>query len=595
MAKLKLLFAAIFFLTTSCPGQAPRYGVQYRNAVNDSLIHNNSLLQDSFPTKADAALFISTLPALLQDKGYLAASVDSVQYDSLYAMVILYLGDQYQWTKISTRAEDAALLEAVRWPSQSFTGTMNFELFQKWQQRILDYLEENGHPFGKVYLDSVDIEGSEVNALLRIDQGPLYKIDSIRVYGDAKVSNEFLQRWLGIYNGSIYNSKKLRNVSRRLAELPYLQEENKPTLDYLGTGSVLNVYLKSRKNSQVNALVGFLPNSNPAPDQKKLLITADVNILLRNALGSGETIGLVWQQLQQQSPRLNLLFDQPFVFKSSLGLNFMLDMYRKDSSFVNINMNLGTSYRLDERQTASLFLQRRQSIVNDVNEELIIATKQLPKEADVSSLNLGVGYTFNNTDYRFNPRAGNEIALTSSAGTKKIKKNNQILDLEDPGDPSFEFESLYDTVKLKAYQFRALFNAAHFFPLGGQSTLKLGVQSGIYQSANYFRNELFQIGGFKLLRGFDEESQFVSQYAIGTLEYRLRTDVNSYFFGFVDGGFGKHILETETGHGYVGTGIGLSLELKTSIINMALAFGKRDDTPFNLRQPKVHLGFASYF
>ena len=125
--------------------------------------------------------------------------------------------------------------------------------------------------------------------------------------------------------------------------------------------------------------------------------------------------------------------------------------------------------------------------------------------------------------------------------------------------------------------------------------MKAGVNSGIYQSVNYFRNELFQIGGFKLLRGFDEESQFVSQYAIGTVEYRLRTGLNSYFFGFVDGGVGKHVLEADRSHSYLGTGIGLSLELKTSLINMAFAFGKRDDTPFNLRQPKLHIGFASFF
>ena len=123
----------------------------------------------------------------------------------------------------------------------------------------------------------------------------------------------------------------------------------------------------------------------------------------------------------------------------------------------------------------------------------------------------------------------------------------------------------------------------------------MAANAGWFQSPAIFRNELFQIGGFKSLRGFDEESQFVSQYAIGTLEYRLRTGLNSYFFGFVDGGLGKHILEADPGHSYIGTGIGLSLELKTSIINMALAFGKRDDTPFNLGQPKVHLGFASYF
>jgi hypothetical protein len=242
-----------------------------------------------------------------------------------------------------------------------------------------------------------------------------------------------------------------------------------------------------------------------------------------------------------------------------------------------------------------LFLQRRQSIVSDINEAYIIQTKTLPQEADVSSSNLGIGYEFSNTDYRFNPRRGNEIIFSGTAGTKRIKKNSQILDLKDPSDPDFDFEDLYDTVKLKAYQFRITTTAAHFVPLGSQSTIKLGLSAGIYQSANYFRNELFQIGGYKLMRGFDEESQFVSQYAIGTVEYRYRIGLNSFFFAFTDGGFGKHLLEAEKNHSYLGAGLGLSLETKAGVINLAGALGRRDDIPFNFRQFKVHIGFASYF
>ena len=188
-----------------------------------------------------------------------------------------------------------------------------------------------------------------------------------------------------------------------------------------------------------------------------------------------------------------------------------------------------------------------------------------------------------------------EFQIQASAGTKKIRRNNLVVELKDPSEPSFDFGSLYDTVKLKAYQFRIIASGAQFIPLGGQSTLRLGVNAGIYQSANYFRNELFQIGGYKLMRGFDEESQFVSQYTLGSLEYRLRLSTNSYFFGFVDGGWGKHLLELQRNHSYFGTGLGLSFETKAGIINLAWAIGKRDDTELNLRQSKVHLGFASYF
>ena len=593
MAKLKYLLAAISFLTTYFSSEAQSYFVYYTTPEGDTLISQKLSLQNIFSSQAEASLYVVQIPSKLQNKGYITSSLDSIRFDSLSASAVIYLGEQYKWAKVTTLQHDASILQSVRWP-ENLEGPIDFNALQLWQKKILDYLEENGRPFGKVYLDSIHLEGNNINAVLKIDPGPLYKIDSIRVFGDAKVSNEFLQRYLEIPNGSIYNKKKLERVQKRISELSYVQQDRPPSVDYLGTGSVLNLYLKTRRNSQANALIGFLPGSNVSGKQK-LRLTVDANILLRNSLGNGETIGLVWQQLQQKSPRINILYEQPYIFHSQFGFNFSFDMYKKDSAYLNINMNVGTSYQLEEKKLVRLFLQRKQSIVSNLNEEEIIQTKTLPQEADVSSTNLGIGYEFNNTDYRFNPRKGNEFLISSTAGTKKIRKNLQILDLKDPANPDFNFEQLYDTIKLKAYQFRITTTAVHFIPLGKQSTIKLVGNAGIYQSANYFRNELFQIGGYKLMRGFDEESQFVSQYAVATAEYRYRIGLNSFFFVFTDGGLGKHILEEKKEHSYLGTGVGLSLETKAGIINLAGAIGKRDDTEFNFRQFKIHIGFASYF
>jgi len=204
--------------------------------------------------------------------------------------------------------------------------------------------------------------------------------------------------------------------------------------------------------------------------------------------------------------------------------------------------------------------------------------------------------TVNNTDYRLNPRKGNEVHIIGSVGTKKIKKNDQIVALKDPGDPAYDFSSLYDTVKLKSYQFRIILSAAKYFQLGKQSTIKGAFNGAVFQSANIFRNELFQIGGYKLLRGFDEESQYLSQYAVATLEYRYLIGLNSFFFGFVDGGWGRNNSQSSNyTHTYIGTGLGLALETKAGVFNLAWAVGKRDDTPFNLRQSKIHFGFVNYF
>src|SRR6185369_9819639 len=111
-----------------------------------------------------------------------------------------------------------------------------------------------------------------------------------------------------------------------------------------------------------------------------------------------------------------------------------------------------------------------------------------------------------------------------------------------------------------------------------------------------FRNELFQVGGYKLLRGFDEESQYLSQFLIGTIEYHYLVGQNSFFYVLADGGYGKNTSQNNrVSYGYFGTGLGLAFETKAGIFNIAWAVGKRNDGAFNLRQSKIHLGFVNYF
>jgi outer membrane protein assembly factor BamA len=592
MAKVKQGLVLLLVLTVlSLNGFSQSYPIIYKSIDTDTAFLTHFLsLKTSFPNRTEASKYISALVPLLQNKGYATASVDSVVIDSAKASIVLYLGQKYQYSNIQTSALDEEILQAIRFP----TGRIDMTSFPLWQQKILDWLEENGHPFGKVYLENITIQGNDIDARIKIDKGPIYKIDSIRVYGDVNLKNEFLQKYLEIPAGSSYNKKKLSEISKKIAGLNYLSEDRPSDITMLGTGSVLNLYLRQKKSNQVNALVGFIPTTDVYL-KRKLVVAIDANVMLRNALGSGETMSLVWQQLQQSSPRLNLLYQQPYAFHSQFGIDFAFDMYKQDTAYLNVNMRLGTSYKLGANRSASVFLLRRQTIVSGINSAAIIQSKKLPAEIDVNSINLGVTYEINTTDYRLNPRKGIEFTITSSAGTKSIRKNNLVLELKDPYNPSFKFESLYDTLKQNAYQLRIQGLVSQYFTLGKQSTIKLAMQGAIYQSASYFRNELFQVGGYKLMRGFDEESQYVSQYAIGTLEYRYLIGLNSAFFAFFDGGAGKHLLETTKYHQYLGTGLGLSFETKAGIIQLAWAVGKRDDVAWNLKQSKIHVGFVSYF
>lgn len=573
-----------------------QYRLRIKPVDKDSVfIYTTLRLQASFKNADLAQEYIANLPVLLQSKGYPAASVDSVVRDSVGVICTLYVGEQFQWARLHVDSADRKLFDAINFNFRSNKQALSFDQVTAAQQKLLDYLENNGYPFAKIQLDSISYTDRQFEAYLKVHRGPLYKIDSIRNMGTAHISSTFLQRYLGITNGSFYKKERLQAISKKLNDLSYLQEQQPWNMTMLGEGSILNVYLAPKRSSQVNVLVGFLPASDQTVNNK-LQITGEANVNLRNSLGSGESIGLNWQQIQVKSPRLDLSYQQPYLFGSPFGVNAAFNLFKKDSSYININMQAGAQYALSASQGGSVFIQNFQTNVITVDTLVVKSSRTLPQQADIRTVNLGINYEWFNTDYRFNPRKGNEWQLSLTAGSKKIKKNTVIVGLKDESDPGFDFNRLYDTVQLNSYQFRLKASIAHYFKLTRYSTLKTAMNGGWYQSPAIFRNELFQIGGYKLLRGFDEESIFASQYAVGTLEYRYLVGRNSFLFYFIDGGWSKNTaVYARSANNYWGTGLGMAFETKAGIFNISYAVGKRDDTKFNMRQAKIHIGYVNYF
>jgi outer membrane protein assembly factor BamA len=587
----------MLFLVSASPAQ---YRLKLIAVDKDSLFVAKMLQPPAgFPDRTACSRYIGNLPAALQAKGYPTASVDSVWYDTAQATVQLYTGLPYQLTAIHVRPEDKKLLEQVGWNEKRlFHKPLNPQQLRELQEKMLEYFEDNGYPFARIRLDSMIFTAEKLEASLETEKGPLYKIDSIRVYGPARINNVFLQRYLDIKNGSPYRKSKLQDINKRLLELPYLQQQQNWTMTMLGTGSVINLYLQPKKSSQINALIGFLPanqysNNSYEQVRTKLLFTGEANINLRNALGNGELIGVNWQQLQQKSPRLNLQYQQPYLWGSPFGITTSFDLFKKDSAYLNLNFQVGVQYALSVNQTGKVFLQTLRTNLLSLDTGAIKASRRLPNEIDLSSVSLGVDYEVNKTNYRLNPRRGYELQLTASAGTRTIRKNNIIVKLYGPG---FSFASLYDSMQLKTYQFRLKAGTARYFPLGRQSVLKAAFNGAWLQSPAVFRNELFQIGGYKLMRGFDEESIFASGYAIATAEYRYIVGLNSFFFVFTDLGWSQnHSVHTQTSNSFLGMGGGMAFETKAGVFNISYATGKRNDLKFDLRQSKIHIGYINYF
>lgn len=603
MNRLRCFTGLVFFLVLWFnAGAQDSYRLHYTFNDKDTSFRPEMLdLRSTFASREDCRQYTDQVISSLQAKGYIAASADSSVFDSATARIWIYIGSQYRWVELNTDSADKKMLGSIGWNSKAFSKDMlDFDKVQYWQERMLNYYENNGYPFARVVLDSLTVQNERVSGRLKTEKGPAYKIDSIRVYGKAKISNFFLQKYLGIENGSPYKKSRLQSVSQRLLELPYLKEIKTWDMTMTGTGSVLNLYIDPKKSSQVDVLVGFLPAAE-GTGRTKLQLTGEANINLRNALGSGETIGVNWQQIQVKSPRLHLLYEHPFAFNTAFGLDFNFDLLKKDSSFLNLNAGFGVQYLSTGKQSGKVFFQSffTNVLPGSIDTSQIKASQKLPSYIDVTTSNVGINYKYNNTDYRFNPRRGNEFTVITSAGLRKIKPNTAITGIKkDASGNDFNYASLYDTLDMRTYLLKINVSGAHYFKTGNQSVIKAAVNGGWLYAQNIFKNEVYQIGGYKLLRGFDEESIYASSYTVLTAEYRFFIGLNSYFLGFADGGWAQNNAYGEIqrkDHTYLGVGIGMAFETRAGIFNLSYATGKRDDMPFNFRQSKIHFGLVSLF
>ena len=584
-----IFFVLLLLVGKNNHAQSIQFKIEY---VYKSTNFNDKelLLKTQFATEKLCTDYIQQLPQLLQSKGYISASIDSVIQANQQFMVHLFIGEKYVWQQLKVQKNDWPLLTQAGIQQKQFETTpFNPQLVEQVQEKLLNYFETVGHPFASVSFDSVLIADNKVSAQLNIDKGIVYKMDSVRIFGNAKISKAFLYRYLNIQPNSVYNQQKLTTINQRLLELPFLQQSQPWQLAMLGKSYLVDLFLENKKSNQVDAIVGLLPNNQQLDGS--LLLTVDAKIKLQNAFAKGETVALNWQQIQPKSPRLNLQFQQPYIFNSQFGFDFQFDLFKRDSTFLNLQTNIGILYAINAQQKTKIVYQSYRTNLLDVDTNTIKITKRLPDIIDVVTNSLGIDYTFNNTNYRFNPGKGNELQLLLTAGNRRIIQNNAISQIKDV---SFNYTSLYDSLDANSYQFKIKLQAAKYWPVGRYGVIKTGIQSGLIQSPTIFRNEMFQIGGFKTLRGFDEESIFTNQFAIGTLEYRYLFGLNAYFSAFSDMGYSYNSIMDKT-LTYVGFGAGMAFETKQGIFNINIAAGKRNDLPFDLRQSKIHIGFVSLF
>lgn len=567
---------------------------------SDSLFFVKNLLD--FPSQIADSLALLTIlrggVANLHKQAYLEASFDFISKKDSFIYVGFHLGKRYDWATIRKGNVPLAFLAQVGFREKLFDNKpLLFSDIRAIEEGLLTYAENNGYPFAQIGLDSLHFDNGRVSAALMMYSGDVFKMDSINIEGNVKVSAAYMHHYLGLKKGSVFNRSKVLQVSSRLQELPFLSERIAPTVIFKEDRTVqLNLLLDNKKASKWDFLVGVQPNTTPSGTQK-FAITFNGNVDFQNLLGLGEHIFANFENLRPQSPRLNLKLTYPYILNLPIGFDGAFDLYKRDSSYIETRINAGGLFLMSGNNYLKLFWDRYRSSNLLINISEIISTKKLPTTLDIATQTLGVEWLKQDLDYRFNPRRGWSALLRGSAGWRQTLKNNDILNLRDLSDTTFNFLTLYDSLSLNSFQYSLGTKLAFYIPIFKRSVVKVGVQSGfILTSTPISFNEQYRIGGNRLLRGFDEESIFATQYAISTLEYRLLIGRNSYLYAFTDWGYVNDRTRTTRRKDMpLGFGAGITFETKVGLFGFTLAAGRQQNNPIDLRNTKTHFGYISLF
>jgi len=543
-------------------------------------INYKQVVKDSAESKQIGSAVLKELYKI----GHLAASIDSFIFEKKEHQLFISKGKEITWAQLRKGNFSEENAEAIDFaPSMLENKTFNLKQLNKLFEKTIRFYENRGYPFVSIQLKEVKfIEQNRISAELFLEKNTLYKIDSIKVVGNSQISKSYLFNYLGLYEGDLYQENKVSAIEDRIREIPFISMTAKPEVQFFEEGVKIVLRLDQKKASRFDGVIGLLTNENTG----KIELTGDVDLNLTNGIKRGETFGLNWRKLKGNSQDLKVAVIYPYLFKTPFGIDLDFKLFKRDTTFIDLETKVGINYLLERGDYISLFIENKSSSL--LSRDNFADALQIPDLGDVQINSFGVAYLGNKTNYKYNPTKGLLVNLNFSAGRKELKKI-RVLEQRKP--------ELYDSIQLKTNQFKGGILLEYYIPLAQRSTIKLANRSASIYSERLYVNELMRIGGLRTLRGFDEESIRASAYSIFTLEYRFLLDQNSFFSVFSDYGLYEN---NTTGTKYVndtpiGIGAGISFETKAGIFTFNYAVGSQFGNPINVRAAKIHFGFINFF
>lgn len=504
--------------------------------------------------KSDSALY-QVLDSL-KTIGFYTITLDSVRSKSVY----LNKGKMYKqiWVK-----NDSIFQKREDWFAVKNLDSLI--------QNVNQVYAAKGFPFTEVKIQPMGYKDGEAKVALNMNLFSARRIDGVKVEGYEKLSKGYIKHGLGLKKGKIYNEEELKTISQKMSYTPFIEEIRSPQTLFNTDSTTVYLYVKKVKSNVFDGVLGFGNNQ-----EGKFQLNGNVKVELNNNFNGMERIRLNWIATPDKSSTLDLDVRVPYLFQSSIGTQTNFSMYRKDSVFVNTKIEERLFYQITQNSNIGLNLSYENSnFVLDDHPELALLYDDYHKT--------GYGISYELLQPISNPLFEGKSRIYFIG--KTLSRKNKDYDA---------LTEIYTETQTDQYELGL--RAFHLFRLHPHHYIKTQVEGfGLFGANDFYsQNELYRIGGFGSIRGFNEESIFASSYGIGSLEYRFVPNDGFYVAAFGDYAIFEN-KPAEINENLLGVGLGISFLTQLGIFNLSYAVGKQSDTGFDFKNSKIHFGILTRF
>ncbi|HET8886498.1 MAG TPA: POTRA domain-containing protein [Salinimicrobium sp.] len=497
-----------------------------------------------------------------QNSGYIDAEIFEIKkLNDSVTEAILYLREKFNHIKLNYSLNEA---ERKQLKNLALTIEENYFIIpiyniDKILNQLILYRTEKGEAFSSIKLINISKEKDELTAELDINVTKARTIDGIKINGYEKFPSAFLKHYLKIKKGQLYNSQKITSQSNKISNIAFASQIKPPEVLFTADSTVVHLYIKKENN---NSFEGFLGFSNS--EEKKLTFTGDLKLQLQNNLNYGEKLNIRYKSDGNDQINFNAQVDLPYILNFPIGVNLALDIFKQDSSYINIEQIFKIRYNISN--SISSYLGYRSTTSTSLKEE----NMDFGNFEDFKSHFYSLGGTYQNlvTENRMVP-IQTLISIDFATG-KRNSGNNEI------------------------QQQKIEFQAAHNFYINEKNSVYIGNISSILFSEEYLENELFRFGGINSIRGFAENSLRANRFSALQTEYRYFLSPDLYINSIFDLAYFKSPSFNHNMNLY-SFGIGFALSTKSGLLKANIANGRTEGESFQFSKSKIHLSLSVHF